>query len=57
MFLGVLLHFVLGVMFAGTGWLVRSACIHEGVLPHRWQLPLTLALILVEAYFSVLLVG
>jgi hypothetical protein len=37
---------------------VRSLCQHKGLLPHpRMQVPIILVLIMVEAYFSVLLVG
>lgn len=58
MLLDILLHFAIGLAGAGATWAVRSACRHTGILPHpRWQLPLVLILVLVEAVFSVWLVG
>jgi F0F1-type ATP synthase membrane subunit c/vacuolar-type H+-ATPase subunit K len=58
MFFDLLLHFLIGLAGASAGWGVRSLCQHKGLLPHpRMQVPIILVLIMVEAYFSVLLVG
>jgi F0F1-type ATP synthase membrane subunit c/vacuolar-type H+-ATPase subunit K len=58
MLIDLALHFFIGLAGAGAGWGVRSLCTHKGLLPHpRMQVPVILVLIMVEAYFSVLLVG
>lgn len=47
----LLLHWAAGMLFAGTGWAVRSACSHRGLLPHPvGQVSLTAALVAVEAW-------
>jgi hypothetical protein len=54
----ILAHTFLGVIFAGTGFLVRGACSHRGWLPHpAHQITLTFAIVLVEACITVPLVG
>ena len=45
------LHFLIGVVGLTTGWGVRSACKHTGLIPHwRWQVPLAIALVCLEAF-------
>lgn len=54
----ILIHFVIGLLAAATTWTVRSMCHHKGLLPHpRWQLPLTVFLVAVEAVVTVQIVG
>ena len=54
----IVTHFLAGMIFAGTGFLVRGACSHRGWLPHpAAQITLTAALVLVEAIITVVMIG
>jgi hypothetical protein len=53
-----LAHILMGLVFAATGWGVRSLCQHKGLLPHpKWQVPITVLLVVLEAIVTVPLVG
>ena len=54
----ILVHFLIGLLGAGTGFLVRGACRHNGWLPHpRAQIALTMTLVAIEAAATVPLIG
>jgi hypothetical protein len=54
----VLLHLLIGLAAFVTGFIVRGACKHKGLLPHPvQQISLTLVLVYAEAVLSVALVG
>jgi hypothetical protein len=55
---GWMLHLVIGLVFAATGFAVRSACDHRGWLPHpTGQVTLTVVLVTIESTIAYLVVG
>lgn len=54
----LLLHTLLGLVAASTGYMVRSTCAHRGWLPHpRAHILLTVLLVAAESFVAVSLVG
>jgi hypothetical protein len=54
----VVIHFIIGLVGLGTGWGIRAACAHTGLVPHpKWQVPLALVLVLAEAIIGVRIAG
>lgn len=52
------LHVVIGLIFAGTGAAILKVCNHRGFIPHpKWQVPLVIASVMLEAAVMVPIVG
>lgn len=53
-----LMHVAIGLIFAGTGAAILKVCNHKGFVPHpKWQIPLVVASVMVEAAVMVPIVG